>query len=81
MSHADNKESTRKVRAQIARRYVDSSMLTISVIGGNVHFSGVIGILRSHPNVELKAEMLQISQILRTIPGIRDVTWDVTQRG
>ena len=81
MSHSDSKDATRKVRAQIARRYVDSSMMTVSVIGGNVHISGVISVLRSHPNLDLKAEMMQISTILRTIPGIRDVVWDVTQRG
>ena len=80
MSAHNNKEETRKVRAQIARRYVDTSMLTVSVIGGNVHLTGVLGTLRSHPGVDLKAEMMQISQILRTIPGIRDVVWDVTQR-
>lgn len=80
MSSHNNKEETRKVRSQIARRYVDSSMLSVSVIGGNVHLTGVLGTLRSHPGVDLKGEMQQISQILRTLPGIRDVVWDVTQR-
>lgn len=81
MAHTDAKEATRKVRAQIARRYVDSSMMSVSVIGGSVHITGVISVLRSHPNLDLAGEMAQISTILRSIPGIRDVVWDVTQRG
>lgn len=80
MSASDNKELQKKVRAQIARRYIDTSMLTISVIGGNVRLTGVVSVLRSNPNAELKSEMEQISMILRTVSGVRDVTWDVTQR-
>ena len=80
MATHDNKGDTRKVRAQISRRYVDTSMLNVSVHGGNVHLSGIIATLRTHPNVDLRAEMAQISVILRTVPGIREVVWDVTQR-
>lgn len=80
MAGHDNKDMVRKVRAQIARRYVDTSLLNVSVVGGSVYLSGVIAILRTNPGIDLRAEMLQITQILRSISGIRDVTWDVTQR-
>ena len=80
MAGHDTKEMARKVRAQIARRYIDTSMLNISVYGGSVHLVGIIKVLRTHPNVDLKSEMDTLSQILRTVPGVREVVWDVTQR-
>ena len=76
----ETKETHKKVRSQIARRYIDASLLNISVVGSSVHLTGVIRILRTHPEVDLKAEMDKISQILRTLPGVRDVVWDVSQR-
>jgi osmotically-inducible protein OsmY len=80
MSASESKETVRKVRAQLARRYVDTSMVNVSVYGGSVHLVGIIKPLRSHANVDLKSEMDTISQILRTIPGVREVVWDVSQR-
>jgi len=77
---AEQKELVKKVRAQISRRYIDTSLLNVAVNGASVHLTGVIKVLRTHPNVELPAEMEKISTILRTIPGIRDVVWDVAQR-
>jgi hypothetical protein len=76
----ENKELVRKIRGQIARRYVDSSMLNVHCVGGSVHLSGVLRIIRTHANVNLKEEMETISTILRTVPGVRDVVWDVTLR-
>ncbi|MDW8206958.1 MAG: BON domain-containing protein [Chloroherpetonaceae bacterium] len=76
----EGKELAKKVRAQIARRYIDSSLLNISVFGGSVHLVGAIRTLRTHPDIDMKAEMETISQILRTIPGVRDVVWDVSIR-
>ena len=75
----EQKEATRKVRSQVARRLFDSSMLSISVIGSNVHFTGVISTLRSHPNIDLQSEMDTLTKILRQ-HGIRDVVWDVSRR-
>ena len=79
-AHDANKEVGRKVRAQLARRYIDTSQLTVSSIGGNVRLTGIVSTLRSNPGIDLKSEMEQISTILRTVSGIRDVTWDVTLR-
>ncbi|HZT41155.1 MAG TPA: BON domain-containing protein [Chthonomonadaceae bacterium] len=73
-------EAMKKVRAQLARRYIDTSNLNVTISGGNVHMTGAIRKLRAHPNVDLKTEMDQISQILRHIPGIREVVWDVALR-
>lgn len=78
MASHDNKEVGKKVRAQIARRYVDSSLLSVTIFGSSVRITGTLGKVRSHPYVDLKVEMEQISQILRTIPGVRDVSWDVS---
>jgi hypothetical protein len=55
-------------------------MLNISVIGANVYFTGVISVLRAHPNVNLQSEMDTLTKILRQ-QGIRDVVWDVARRG
>ena len=77
---AENKELTKKVRGQIARRYVDSSQINVNCVGGVVYLTGILGMLRTAPGVELKAEMGTISQTLRAIQGVREVVWDVVLR-
>ena len=77
---AENADATRKVRAEITRRYIDSSLLDVRVIGGVVNLTGVIRKLRTHPHVDLKTEMEHISHILKQKPGIREVVWNVTLR-
>jgi osmotically-inducible protein OsmY len=79
MSVAD-KDMVKKVRGQIARRYVDASMVNVSITGGSVHLTGVLHALRMYPNTDLREEMEQIAKILRAMPGVRDVIWDVTLR-
>jgi hypothetical protein len=71
---------TKQARAQVTRRSVDASELTVTVNGTVVHITGVIRPLRSQPNVDLKSEMELISQSLRQRSGISDVVWDVVQR-
>jgi hypothetical protein len=71
---------TKLVRSQVARRYIDSSLLDIRVMHGLVTMRGVIRVLRTNPDIDLQKEMDTISTILRQKPGIRDVVWDVTQR-
>ena len=73
-------EVLKKVRAQLARRYIDTSNVNVTISGGNVHLSGAIRKLRAHPQVDLHQEMDQITQILKLIPGIREVVWDVALR-
>jgi|GEM_PF-1435801 len=73
-------EAIKKVRAQLARRYIDTSTLNVTISGGNVHLTGAIRKLRAHPQVDLHQEMDQISQILKTIAGVREVVWDVALR-
>ena len=72
--------TTRLVRQQVARRYIDCSMVDIKVSHGVVHFSGVIRNLRSYPGIDLKKEMETLTNILVRMGGIRDVTWDVMIR-
>jgi osmotically-inducible protein OsmY len=76
----DNKELQKKIRGQIARRCVDASMVNVHVIGGTVQLTGVLKIMREHANLNLKEEMENISKLLRAMPGVRDVVWDVTLR-
>ena len=76
----ENKDLQKKVRGQIARRYVDASLVNVTCSGGNVHLTGVLKGLRTHAGVNLKDEMENISKLLRTIPGVRDVVWDVSLR-
>jgi hypothetical protein len=71
---------TRMVRGQVARRYIDASLLDVRVSHGIVHLSGVIRVLRTHKDLDLKKEMDTISVVLRTKQGVRDVVWEVTQR-
>ena len=73
--------ATKVVRGQIARRYVDSSMLSIRVTHGVCHLSGVLRVLRTHKEIDLQKEMDIISTVLRGKNGIRDIVWDVTLRG
>lgn len=80
MAAGEDASLTKMVRSQIARRYVDSSLLDIRVSHGLVTLRGVIRVLRTHPDVDLTKEMETISTILRQKAGIRDVVWDVTQR-
>jgi hypothetical protein len=68
------------VRSKIARRSVDSSGLNIRCSHGSVNLVGVIRTIRSSPEIDLRKEMELITTVLRTIPGVRDVVWDVTQR-
>ena len=71
---------TRMVRGQIARRYIDASLLDVRVSHGIVHLTGVLRVLRTHADMDLKKEMETISVVLRTKSGVRDVVWEVTQR-
>jgi hypothetical protein len=77
---AEDAAATKYVRSQIARRYVDTSMLSIRVTHGVAHMTGVLGVLRAHREIDLTKEMALISTILRGKNGIRDVVWDVTLR-
>ena len=73
-------EAMKKVRAQLTRRYIDTSNLNVTISGGNVHLSGAIRKLRAHPHVDLHHEMDQITMLLKLIPGVREVVWDVALR-
>jgi hypothetical protein len=80
MAGVEDAGHTRMVRGQIARRYVDTSMLDVRVSHGIVHLTGVIRALRTHKDMDLKKEMDVISTILKGKSGIRDVVWEITQR-
>ena len=78
---AENAPATRAARAEVTRRPIDSSMLEVRVLGSVAYMSGVVGVLRTHPNIDLRKEMEIISHNLRGKAGIRDVVWDATIRG
>jgi len=76
----ENKELQKKIRGQIARRYVDASMVNVNCVGGTVHLTGVLKSIRTNAGINLKEEMENISKLLRSMPGVREVVWDVVLR-
>ncbi len=80
MPTIDNKELTRRVRAEVARRNIDASMLNVSVLGTTAHFTGFVGKLRSHEEVDLKEEMEVITHLVQMHCGIREVVWETKVR-
>ena len=69
-------DTTRKARCEITRRYVDSSMLDVSVMHGVIYLRGSLRPLRGHGEVDLKHEAEVISQVLHRMSGIRQVVWE-----
>ncbi len=70
-------QTTRIVRTQVTRRYIDASMLDVRVMHGIVYMRGELACLRSHPEVNLEHEKDVITHILRSRPEIRDVIWEL----
>lgn len=77
---SEDTEMTKMVRSQIARRTIDSSLLTVRCSHGIVYLVGVIRTLRTHADLDLTKEMEHISTVLRSKPGVREIVWEVTQR-
>jgi osmotically-inducible protein OsmY len=62
----------RLVRREFIRRHVDSSLVEVSVVAGVAYLAGVLRAIRNEP-VDLKEEIQTLEQLVRAIPGIRDV--------
>ncbi len=77
---ANDAEATRSVRAQITRRYVDSSLLEVRVMHGVVYLRGILAKLRSHPDIDLEHDKEVIAHCLRGQHGIREVIWEASLR-
>ncbi len=73
-------DATRAVRAQITRRYVDSTQLDVRVMHGVVYLRGELTHLRSHPEISLEHEKEVIAHTLRGCNGIREVIWEAILR-
>jgi len=76
---AEDKEMTRMVQREIARRYVDTRGVDVKAIHGVVYLRGVVRPLRG-VNVDIQQEIEIIERILRNKPGIRDVVNEMTIR-
>ena len=74
-------DATRAVRAQITRRYVDSSQMEIREMHGVAYLRGVISHLQSHPEINLEHEKEVIAHSIRGRNGIREVIWEVKVSG
>ncbi len=72
----DNKGTTHKVRQEISRRCIDSSLLSVLVVGGTVHLTGTISKLKTHPDIDLRKEQEQITHLLHLHCGVKDVVWE-----
>ena len=73
-------DATRAVRAQITRRYVDSTQLDVRVMHGVVYLRGELRLLKSHPDISLEHEKEVIAHSLRGRNGIREVIWEAILR-
>ena len=73
-------DATRAVRAQITRRYVDSTQLDVRVMHGVAYLRGIICHLQSHPDINLEHEKEVIAHAIRGRNGIREVIWEVVIR-
>ncbi len=76
---AEDKEMTRMVQREIARRYVDTKGVDVKAIHGVVYLRGVVRPLRGVA-VDVQQEIEIIERILRNKPGVRDVINEMTVR-
>lgn len=72
-------ETTRMVKREISRRFINAAGLDVKSMHGVVYLRGFIQALRGH-DIDLRHELEVIHRILRTKPGIRDVIIDVDIR-
>lgn len=79
MPKPEDLETARMVRKEFARRPIDTSLMTISIVHGVVYLRGSVKPMRGH-TFDMKEELEILSKILRQRPGIRDVVIDVTRR-
>lgn len=70
---------TRMVQRELARRYIDTTMVDVRVMHGIVYVRGLLKHLRTHSEVDLEREADIIRKILRQKPGIREIIWEVGQ--
>ena len=60
------------VRREFIRRHVDSSLVEVQVVASVAYLAGPLRPIRDDP-VDLKEEIQTLEQLIRAIPGIRDV--------
>lgn len=79
MPRPEDVEATRIVRKEFARRPIDTSLMTITIVHGVVYLRGSVRPMRGH-HFDMREELDTMSKILRQRQGIRDVVVDVTMR-
>lgn len=67
------------VRAEIAKRLIDTTMADVRVQHGVITIRGVVRALKEGPE-DVKAELELIGRILRQRPGVKDVVIDCAYR-
>lgn len=68
---------SRKARAEVVRRPINSAMIDVRVSRGVVHVSGRMATLPGQPDVNLRQEMEILNKTLRSIKDVKDVIWEM----
>lgn len=71
-----------KIRRTLARKEVDMALMDINCLSGIVNLSGTLRAMRGfHGRLDLDEELGSIMDLIRRIPGVKDVTSIVRVEG
>jgi hypothetical protein len=76
----EDAQTTRAIHRELVRRYVDLSRVEVRVIHGVCYIRGEMRKLRTHPEIDLDHEAEVIRKLIRQMPQVRDVVWEVYAR-
>jgi hypothetical protein len=79
MPRPEDIEMMRTVRREVARRPIDTSLMTIYISHGIVYLRGQVRAMRGH-ELDLPEELKLMAKVMKQRPGIRDVVIEVTYR-
>ena len=76
----EDKQATRRVEREIHKLPIDHSLVTVAVINQVAYIGGRVRRLRTPEarQLDLKKALRDLEEIVRRLPGIRDVVIDAT---
>lgn len=80
MANPKDVEGTRFARRMFTKFKIDVTKADVRCMHGVVYLRGQITAYRDSGITDLRAEVEKIARVLRTQPGIRDVSIDVSYR-
>ncbi len=74
----EDKQATRRVEREIWKLPIDPTLVTVTVVNGVCYIGGRVRRMRTPEarGVDLKKVMADLEELLRRMPGIRDVVID-----